>query len=108
MSAETRGHTPTYFRNARGTMVHRAGCSAQTPNTIWWNWAQGKTVEQIVADSAKNGIAHQWCKRCIPGDKCINCNGSGERARACRGECGQPGVHLHVYGCRSCDGTGVR
>jgi hypothetical protein len=60
------GGVMRYFRNAKGTMVHREDCRKRPAFPIWWNWADEKTVDDIVVESARHGIVHKFCRFCFP------------------------------------------
>lgn len=55
-----------YYRSKR-CVVHREGCSTQPPTgVLWWDWAEGKEVRDIIRESAAHGIRHQFCRLCLP------------------------------------------
>jgi hypothetical protein len=57
---------PRYVRSRRGT-VHRADCLiALAIEMTPWNWAAGRTAEQIVADGAALGLSYAFCAACFP------------------------------------------
>lgn len=76
-----------YFRTRRGDMVHREGCPSQPPFPIWWNWAEGKTIPEIVSEGVLVGIGFSYCKHCIKAEDFL----TGNCEVDCQEACAYPG-----------------
>ena len=57
-----------YVRTQGGRMIHRATCpwiATREIGAIPWNWAQGRTVDQIRQEMRDLGLEARFCRHCI-------------------------------------------